>query len=128
MPTPAVPVQVNRRRFDRLVHRAVMSLPADFRRRLDNIVVAVQDRPSRRLLEEVGADDLLGIYIGVPLTERSSGDLFQMPDRIMIFQRPLEEICRSDAEIVEQVRITVVHEVGHYFGLDDEEIEAVLGP
>lgn len=104
-----------------------MSLPRDFRRRLDNLVIAVRDRPSPRMLREMGEESLLGVYVGTPLTERHHDELFRMPDQILLFQRPIEEMCRSEREIVEQVRITVVHEVGHFFGLDDDEIEAILG-
>lgn len=80
------------------------------------------------MLAETGGEELLGIYVGVPLTERSYDDLLQMPDQILVFQRPIESMCSSDAEIVQQIRITVVHEVGHFFGLDDDEIEEILGP
>jgi predicted Zn-dependent protease with MMP-like domain len=76
----------------------------------------------------MGVDSLLGVYVGVPLTERHPDDLFRMPDQIIVFQRPIEAACRSEREIVEQIRVTIVHEVGHFFGLSDDEIEAVLGP
>jgi len=119
--------RVNRRYFDRLVGRAVRTIPRKFRRYLDNVLITVQDYPDRELLEEQGADSLLGIYLGVPITERHPDDLHVTPDRIIIFQRPIEEMCRTPEEIVREVRITVVHEIGHHFGLDEDEIVAAIG-
>jgi len=114
---------VKRRKFDRLVQEAVEGIPDEFRGYLEDVVVVVQDEPDEDMPE-----DLLGLYVGTPLTERTHDDTFMMPPQVLIFQGPLEDFCESDEEIVEQVRITVVHEVGHHFGLSDEEIEAVLGP
>lgn len=116
------------RRFDRLVERALRGIPDAFARYLENVLITVEDEPDPELLEAHGDEELLGIYIGVPLTERRHDDVFIEPDRIIIFQRPIEEMCATPADIEREIRITVVHEVGHHFGLSDDEIEAILGP
>jgi predicted Zn-dependent protease with MMP-like domain len=119
---------VERKRFDRLVKRAIDSLPERFRRYMENVVVAVQDWADEELLEETGEDELLGIYIGTPLTQRHLEDPYRLPDQILIFQKAIEEMCQTEEEIVEQIRLTVIHEIGHFFGLSEEEIEQALGP
>ena len=121
---------MERRRFRKLVERALGSLPEPFRRHLANVEIVIEDEPSAELLRSLDMDPerdtLLGFYDGVPLTDRGDhmGDLpAPIADTIMIFQRPIEEECADDAEVVEQVRITVLHEVGHHFGLDDDRID-----
>lgn len=104
------------------------AIPDAFQRYLENVLVTVEDEPEAELIEGQGEEDLLGIYIGVPLTERCHDDVFAEPDRIIIFQRPIEAMCATPADIEREIRVTVVHEVGHHFGLTDEEIEAILGP
>jgi len=116
---------MERKAFEALVHRAIRDLPAEFREKLDNVIVIVEDQPSPELLErmEIPAEDtLLGLYEGVPLTERGiEAPLY--PDRIWIFQQPIEEECANDKEILEEVKTTLVHEVGHFFGMDDDYLE-----
>jgi predicted Zn-dependent protease with MMP-like domain len=120
-----------RRRFSRdafqaLIDRALASLPASFRPYLDNVTVEIQDWPLPRVLRDLGiADDevLYGLYEGMPLTERSPDHDPLYPARIAIYQGPLEEDFEDSDEIVEQIRITVLHEVGHHFGLEDEDME-----
>jgi len=119
-------MRLDRRRFQRLVDQALRSLPGDFKEQLQNLAVVVEDWPSRSLLRDLGVpeDDLLfGLYEGLPLTEWGRDDVLRIPDRIRIFQGPIEEVCTSDDEIVAEVRTTVLHEVGHHFGLSDEELE-----
>jgi len=103
--------------FDAIVERAVANIPGRFRARMRNLVIVVQP---------VGpSPDLLGLYEGRPLTERSLGDgTAQSPDRIRIFQRPHEDMARSRTELERIVTDTVWHEVGHYFGLSEREIHA----
>lgn len=117
-------MQISPAAFDRLVHRAIAGLPEHFRKWLENVVIAVQDEPSAELLEELEADELLGVYLGVPLTERHPDDLYQLPDQILLFRGPLVRACETLEELEEEVRVTVVHEVAHFFGLDEDEIEA----
>lgn len=117
---------MDRRRFRLLVEQAILSLPGTFQDRLQNVALIIEDRPGPGLLGELGMDpdDLLfGLYEGLPLTEWGRDDVLRIPDRIRIFQEPIEEVCESDEEIVAEVRSTVLHEVGHHFGLSDEELE-----
>lgn len=116
-------MRVSRKRFDFLVARAMRRIPGEFRRYLDNVVVTVHDRPRKC----DGESDLLGLYVGIPLPDRHFDDTFQCPDQVLIFQRPIEEICRTEAEIIHEVRVTVVHEVAHHFGFTDDEIEQIMG-
>jgi predicted Zn-dependent protease with MMP-like domain len=116
---------LTRREFERLVEGVLESLPADFRARLENVEVEVQTRPSEEILDEMGvADDetLFGLYQGTPLTGRHEGELPRLPDRILIFQEPIEEACSSRREIEREVRRTVIHEVAHFFGIEEDRL------
>jgi predicted Zn-dependent protease with MMP-like domain len=120
---------VRRWHFEKLVAEALDELPRRFRRRLRNIAVVVESEPSRQLLEEMGLwpdRTLLGLYQGVPLTERGFSYGNVLPDRITIFQKPIEALCRTQDEIKQAVQDTVMHELGHYFGLDDERLEELM--
>ncbi|MBI2369187.1 MAG: metallopeptidase family protein [Deltaproteobacteria bacterium] len=116
--------------FTELVERAFARLPRVFRDRLENVAVVVEPRPSRSLLRRMGIrppDTLLGYYEGVPLPERGSSYGNVLPDRILIFQEPIEAEARMSGEPVRRiVRETLIHEVAHYFGFSDEEIEEQL--
>src|SRR5262245_49614608 len=117
---------MERKRFESLVHEAVKELPQEFRDKLTNIAIVIEDYPSEELLErmEIGEDEtLFGLYEGVPLTERGHFNEPLYPDRILIFQGPIEEECETPEEIREEVRITLLHEVAHFFGFDDDELE-----
>jgi len=119
--------QVERKAFELLVQRAIQDLPPEFREKLANVVILVEDQPSPELLErmEVPEDEtLFGLYEGVPLTERGI-DAPLYPDKIWIFQEPIEEACDSNEEILEEVQLTIMHEVAHFFGLDDDYLEAL---
>jgi predicted Zn-dependent protease with MMP-like domain len=122
-------IHVTRLRFESLVRRAIRSLPDEFRERLDNLDVVVERRPSLRRLHQGGLAlgyTLLGLYQGVPRTRRGSGYTYTLPDRIIIFQAPIEQCCNTEDELVGQVQATVVHEIAHHFGIDDERL-AELG-
>ncbi len=118
---------MDRRKFRRLVEEALDTLPPDFRERLTNVEIFVEDEPARSQIETAGLDPdentLFGLYEGVPLIEREHNFGMALPDRITIFYRPLVESFQSPAEIREQIRVTVVHEIAHFFGMDDDEIE-----
>jgi predicted Zn-dependent protease with MMP-like domain len=105
--------QVAPERFEELVGEALDGLPPELGRQMRNVAVLIADD---------GPPGLLGLYEGVPLTERDEGYSGVLPDRITIYQRAICGICSSDAEVVDQVRITVVHEVGHHFGIDDARL------
>lgn len=117
---------MNRRRFEQLVDTAVEQLPRELSEEIDNLIVRVQNRPTpeqlRRWNVPLGTK-LLGFYEGVPLTERTADYGLVPPDVIYIFQKPIQEICSNDDEIHEQVRQTVLHEIAHHFGIDDERLE-----
>lgn len=111
--------------FSELVKRALDSIPPKFRHHLENVVVEVQETPSRQDCEAMEIDDpgeMLGIYHGTPLTDRSVEMDGYLPDRITLFQRNIEDICETRDEIVAEIRTTVLHEIGHYFGLDEEDL------
>lgn len=101
--------------FEGLVADALDSIPPDLGRLMSNCVVLVEDDPP-------AGQRLLGLYEGVPLTHRDSGYAGLLPDRITIYRRPILAICRTPEEVVQEVRVTVIHEVGHHFGIDDERL------
>lgn len=119
-------IRVARPQFERLVRRAVLSLPPPFLDRLENLDITVERRPSTRALRRAGVpagQTLLGLYLGVPHTRRGEGYSYALPDRIIIFQEPIERFCDSEEELIEQVRATVVHEIAHHFGIDDDRLQ-----
>jgi predicted Zn-dependent protease with MMP-like domain len=119
---------MKRQTFERLVTEALGEIPRRFREAITNVAVVVEDEPSPELLEEMEIeppDTLFGLYQGTPLTEREWSYGNALPDRITIFQRPIEEACEDEGQIVDEVAQTVIHEFGHYFGLSEEEIEEI---
>ena len=117
---------MDRERFQWLVARAVDSLPEEFRTRLENIDVVVEDWPTQGQLAEVGLkrrQTLLGLYEGVPLTKRGGHYGLVPPDKITIFQRPIEAECRNDADIIAEIQRVVRHEIAHHFGIGDARLE-----
>jgi predicted Zn-dependent protease with MMP-like domain len=119
-------IQVSRSYFERLVRRAVLGLPRVFLDRLENVDIVVERRPSARQLRHARVRPgytLLGLYQGVPSTQRGLGYTYALPDRIFIFQEPIEAICDSEDALVAQVQATVVHEIAHYFGIDDARLK-----
>ena len=102
--------------FDRLVSEAIDQVPQRLAGLLDNVVIMVEDWPPP------DEPHLLGYYDGVPLTERDSGYAGVLPDRIMIFRQPTLQICDTAEDVVREVGITVVHEVAHFFGIDDAQL------
>ena len=109
-------VDVPADRFEELVADALDEIPEELWRLMDNVAVVVKDGSP--------GSNLLGLYDGVPLTERSRGygEAMVMPDRITIFRRPILAICDDEVEVVRQVRVTVIHEVAHHFGIDDARL------
>ena len=117
---------MNRERFEELVAEAVGDLPEEFLDKLENVDVVVEDSPARTQLIRVGRGmTLLGLYEGVPHTERTRGYNMILPDRITIFRKPIEAICRSEKEVVLEVRRVVQHEIAHHFGLDDDLLKDI---
>jgi predicted Zn-dependent protease with MMP-like domain len=116
---------MDKKRFSKLVSQALDNLPDEFLDILDNVEVMVDDYPTRAQCQGSKRTDLLGLYEGVPMTERDTNYNLVLPDRITIFQKPIEAICRTDAQIVDQVEKTVRHEVAHFFGMTDEELDDI---
>jgi predicted Zn-dependent protease with MMP-like domain len=109
-----VPIDVSPERFDELVDDALDLIPASLASLVQNLVVLVEARPP-----EGEPPDLLGLYDGVALTERDTRYAGALPDRILIFRDPLLDYCSSEEQLVREVRVTVVHEIAHHFGIDD---------
>jgi predicted Zn-dependent protease with MMP-like domain len=119
---------MTRRQFEALVEKALRKLPKTFRQRISNIAVVVEDWADAATLAEMGIeppDTLYGLYRGIDLTRRDSSYGNVMPDVITIYQGPIEEDAVDEQEMAEIVRETVVHELGHYFGLDDETMHRI---
>ena len=108
--------RLSRQRFERLVRRALAALPEEFQNRLENVVVIIEDEPPKDM------PDTLGLYEGVPLTERSLDSVI-WPDHVTLFKRPIERACHTEEEIETKVRLTILHEVGHFFGLEEAQME-----
>ena len=121
---------MTRREFERVVREALRGLPPGIQRRLENVAVVVEDFHSQDLLHEMGLNsphDLLGLYQGVSLDRRGFFYGNVLPDRITLFKRPIEAQCHSRQELMETIQEVVLHEIGHYFGLDDEQLHRLLG-
>jgi predicted Zn-dependent protease with MMP-like domain len=114
---------MERERFEQLVAEAIDSLPDDFREKMNNVAVVVDDLPSPREERRYARGRLLlGLYQGQPLTRRGASYSMAFPDKITIYQANIEAICRSEDEIRRQVRKTVLHEIAHHFGIDDHRL------
>ena len=108
---------MSRERFEELVGDALDQVPAELAALMDNVVVLVEDEPP------ADDPDLLGYYDGTPLTDRDSRYAGVVPDRIMVFRMPTLRMCEDEADVVEEVRVTVVHEIAHHFGIDDDRLD-----
>ena len=112
--------------FEQLVAEALKQIPAAFAPHLANVAIEIEDLPDRRTCSALGIDNphnLLGLYHGVQLLQRSVEHVARLPDRISIYRTNIQRICKTRAELVTQIRKTVLHEVGHLFGLDEDDLE-----
>ncbi|HXD72616.1 MAG TPA: metallopeptidase family protein [Vicinamibacterales bacterium] len=119
---------MQREKFESLVADALASIPRRFREAMKNIAIVVEDEPSRELLREMGIrppGTLLGLYSGTPLTERGWDYGNRLPDRILIFQRPHEREAADQDDLIVAIGETLIHEIGHYFGMSEEQIEEI---
>ena len=119
---------MTREQFLKLTEEALETIPQRFRDAMNNIAIVVEDEPTLEQLEafEIEPEDtLLGLYEGTPLTERQWGDGNRLPDKVTLFQGPIEEASEDEDDVVVAIGETLIHEVGHYFGLSEEEIEAI---
>ena len=117
---------LSKAQFASLVEKALRDLPPQFARFLEEIPIEIHDRPTHRELRKLGLkqdDLLLGLYHGRPRTQRSVEDSGSLPDVIYIFQEDVELCCDSEKELVEQVRTTVLHEIGHHFGMSEQDLD-----
>ncbi|GAB1688476.1 metallopeptidase family protein [Krasilnikovia sp. M28-CT-15] len=112
----AVPVEMSRERFEELVGQALDEVPVELLNLMDNVVILVEDTPPD------GDDELLGLYEGHALTERGWDYAGVLPDRITIYRRPTLNVCRTELDVIDEVAITVVHEIAHHFGIDDHRL------
>ena len=119
---------MDRLSFEKLVQQSLRRLPRRFKKKLENISIEVEDRPSAELLRDMGitSGTLFGLYQGVPLTQREWNYGNVLPDRIVIYQRPIESAAASFEQVEEIVLETVMHEVGHYFGFSDKELYEMM--
>ena len=118
-------MKLTRKEFEEIVVSALKGLPKFFKKKMKNVDVVVEDRASRDLLSELGLrypSELLGLYQGIPLDRRGFYYGNVLPDKITLFQTPIESMCRTKEDVEEKVKEVVIHEVGHYFGLDDERL------
>ena len=114
--------------FEKLVEEALREIPKRFRTEMRNVAVVVEDEPPQDVLDELEippGETLLGLYQGTPITERGWGHGNTLPDRISIYQGPIEDACEDDDEIRDCIAETVIHEFGHYFGMSEEQIEEI---
>ena len=119
-------MKISDKEFDRIVKSAIEHIPEEIRRHLDNILISVQKHPSKEILEQMDMDSdepLLGLYWGVPLTERTVTSPPDFPDTIFLFQAPLEDMCETIEELEEEIEITVVHEIAHAVGISEKRLE-----
>jgi predicted Zn-dependent protease with MMP-like domain len=121
---------MDRERFARLVAKAVESLPEEFRDMMENVDVVVEDQPTQEQLAKLRLKRgegrlLLGLYQGVPLTQRGRNYGLVAPDKITIFQKPIEARCRSDDEVISEVQRVVRHEIAHHFGISDARLKQI---
>ena len=118
-------MKLTREEFEEAVVSALKSLPKFIKEKVENVDVVVESRASREVLNEMGLrapSELLGLYQGVPLDRRGFYYGNVLPDKITLFQIPIESICKTKEDVKEKIREVVIHEVGHYFGLDDKKL------
>ncbi len=120
---------MDREHFIRIVSQVLDTLPEEFRDAIHNVAVLVEDRPPRRRVPRPVHPHprhlLLGLFVGTPATHKSIFDVSQGPDYVILYQKNIEAVSRSEAELRDQIRRTVVHELGHYFGLNERELRDV---
>lgn len=123
-----MPCHVSKAEFARYVEQALAELPEPFASHLEHITVEVVERPTRKQLRSVGLKDdelLFGLYQGISLPDRSVQHSGVMPDRILIFQEDHELACDNPRELVQEIRTTVLHEIGHHFGMDEDDLDEI---
>ena len=118
-------MRIPRERFELMVSEIIEALPPDFREKLEDVAVVVMDEPTPEQLEELGGDPddpPLGVYLGPSLVDQSVLDTQFEPNTIVLYQRLIEEVCRNEVEVAEEVRLTLLHEIAHHFGIDEGQM------
>ena len=118
-------VRLEKRRFEKLVAEAIEKLPEKFQKRMENVNVVVEAMPSDEILKQQGIgqrNNLLGLYHGIPLKNRGVSYTNVLPDKIIIYREPIERLCRNENEIREKVKEVFMHELGHHFGMSEQEL------
>lgn len=121
---------MDKNKFEDLVEKAYNNIPQKFRDKIDNVAITVEDYPSAEDLEKLKIREkglLLGLYRGTPLPQRSVWQGVRLPDEIVIFQKDIEKVCKTEKDIEERVNEVLQHEIAHYFGLNDDEIYELMG-
>ncbi len=116
--------------FRKHVARAIDEIPEEFRDKMENVEVLVEDFPDPETIHSLDLDsqwDLLGLYVGVPLTQQSVFSVNVMPERIYLYRRPILRAARRGTDVVQLIREVIIHEVGHHFGFDDEQLDKMIG-
>lgn len=117
---------INQIDFDRMVKNSLAELPKLFQRKMDNLVIMVEDYPRGEIKTKYGKGNLLGIFIGVPLNKQHYDGAYS-PHQIILYRKNIESICNNPDEIKEEIRTTLIHEIGHYFGFNEKEIRELQG-
>ena len=118
-------ISISREQFERLVHKALSNIPPDIRLSIQNVDIVVDNVASINQIAGTGIEnemELLGLYEGIPITERYGYDMV-LPDKITLFQKPIEAICDNQEQITEEISKTLIHEIAHHFGLDDNHLD-----
>ncbi|MCH2318534.1 MAG: metallopeptidase family protein [SAR202 cluster bacterium] len=118
-------ISISREQFERLVHKALSNIPPDIRLSIQNVDIVVDNVASMNQIAGTGIEnemELLGLYEGIPITERYGYDMV-LPDKITLFQKPIEAICDNQEQITEEISKTLIHEIAHHFGLDDNHLD-----
>ena len=118
-------ISISREQFERLVHKALSNIPPDIRLSIQNVDIVVDNVASMNQIAGTGIEnemELLGLYEGIPITERYGYDMV-LPDKITLFQKPIESICDNQEQITEEISKTLIHEIAHHFGLDDNHLD-----
>ncbi len=121
-------IRISEEEFDEIVRKAITRIPREIGKHFDNIVISVRKEPTEEMLEDAGVEPdgtLLGLFQGVPLIERSVTTPPLYPDMIYLFQNPLEEMCATREELEREIEITLVHEVAHFVGMNEEQLAAL---
>ena len=119
-------MEISHDEFDTLIKESLSEIPEEFKEKMDNIVICAEDYPTGDLLHKYGKRNLLGVFIGVPMTKQY-WELSYSPHRVILFRENIKSICNTNEQIKQEIRTTLIHEIGHYFGFEEEELRRLQG-